>query len=174
MYRVDARLFNCGDEILPQTTYNSKLEDEKIEMEEALNTQRPPRMPERKDCIFLFDSLLCALTFMVRYGGNLYWVELRGIFYRCDMNKLDNILDVFKFTEKNNDLRETVVREYWKPHTHTFMPCYEYLVPSAVVRDILLTSDSLEVFHEEVNMCKSIELTPTYRRLLEKVSNTAT
>lgn len=170
MYRVDARVFDCGDEIFPQTTYNSKIEDEKLEMEEALNAQRPPMMSERKDYVFLFDSLLCALNFLTRYGGNLYLVEPRGIPYRCDMNKLDNILDVFRFTDEDDELRKIVVNEYWKPNTHTFLPCYEYLVTSAFVTEILLTSDSFEDFKEEFRLCKSIELTPTYRRLLEKVT----
>lgn len=48
------------------------------------------------------------------------------------MNKLDNILDIFRFSD-DNDLRLAAVNEYWKAGTHTFNPSYEILASSACV-----------------------------------------
>ena len=86
------------------------------------------------------------------------------------MNKLDNILDVFRFS-KDSDLRNAVVNEYWKPGTHTFMPCYEFLAPSAIVKDTLLTKDNLEDVKYELKKYRKIEYTLTYRSLLERVTS---
>lgn len=170
MFRVDIRNYKPNDTILPKTTYDRELTDEKLEIEQVLNQLRPYNIPERNKCLFLFDSLLNAIKFYLRYGGTIYRVKPNHIYHRGDMNKLDNILDVFRFSE-DRDLRNAVVNEYWKLGTQTFMPCYEFLVPSAIVKDTLLTNDNLEEVKAELKKYRSIENTSTYRRLLERITS---
>ena len=98
IYRVDKRSYKVGDIILPQTVFEEQLTNEKLKMEEMLNLKRTPGIQERSKCLFLFHDLQGALRFYSKYGGNVYGVIINGkIFHRGDMNKLDNILDLFKF-----------------------------------------------------------------------------
>lgn len=170
LYRVDKRKFHVGDIIKPNTSFEEMMQDEKKEMEDLLNENRPKNMPERKKCLFLFQDLICALRFYSKYGGYIYGVSVVGHpYFKGDMNKLDNILDIFRFSG-NNDLRLAVVNEYWKAGTHTFNPCYEILVPSAHVEEILFDEGSLLKIRNGIKDCGgSIEHTLTYKELLQKV-----
>ena len=136
LYRVDKRKFQVGDIIMPNTSFEELMQDEKKEMEDLLNEKRPRNIPERKQCLFLFQDLICAFRFYSKYGGTIYGVSLEERpYFRGDMNKLDNILDIFRFSTDKN-LRSIAVNEYWKPGTHTFNPCYEILASSARVEKI--------------------------------------
>lgn len=169
LYRVDKRIFKKGEIIKSNTTFVNILNEEKKEMEEMLNIKRPDGIPERRKCLFLFRDLICALQFQVKFGGNIYGVSVSGEkYFRGDMNKLDNILDVFRFTD-DYYLREAVVNEYWKEGTHTFNPCYEILVSSACVKKIIDDSSLCEL-KSEINDYGSIENTPTYKSLIQSTN----
>lgn len=170
LYRVDKRKFQVGDIIMPNTLFEELMQDEKKEMEDLLNEKRPRNIPERKQCLFLFQDLICAFRFYSKYGGTIYGVSLEERpYFRGDMNKLDNILDIFRFSTDKN-LRSIAVNEYWKPGTHTFNPCYEILASSARVEKILIKEHLLSKIKEEIKDCGgSIEHTFTYIKLLPKV-----
>lgn len=86
------------------------------------------------------------------------------------MNKLDNILDIYRFTE-DNDLRRTAVNEYWKDGTHTFYPCYEVLALKALVNRII--DIDAEAFRKEMrDTCNIVEYTSTYRSAFNQVYGT--
>lgn len=166
LYRVDKREFNSEDIITPDTDYWQNYESDKKAFEELLNKYRPSGIPERKDCLFLFVELKDALRFYDRYGGHIYTVQVEGrIFHKGDMNKLDNIWDIWRFTEDENILSATVC-EYWKPGTHTFSPAYEILTDKAtVIREIAEKSQHDE-FRKEFEKYNSIELTSLYKTLI--------
>lgn len=171
LYRVDRRLYSKGDIIEPQTDFENSLKEEKLKMEKLLDKKRPDGIPERNKCLFLFQDLQGALRFYSKYGGNVYGVIPNShIYHRGDMNKLDNILDLFKFIEEDNDgILEAATSEYWKEGTHTFCPCYEYLVNSAKVINVLCGNDRLSSFKEELREKNSIERTSLYKELIQKI-----
>lgn len=170
IFRVDERKYQVGDTIMPKTSFEETMQDEKKEMEDLLNRSRPENVPERKQCLFLFQDLICALRFYSKYGGIIYGVSVKEPpYFRGDMNKLDNILDIFRFSD-DNDLRLAAVNEYWKAGTHTFNPSYEILVSSACVEKILSEDISLYKVRDEIRTNGgSVEHTLTYKLLLEKV-----
>ena len=170
LYRVDKRKFNVGDCIKPNTSFEKELQGKKREMEDLLNQTRPKNMPERNQCLFLFLDFTCALRFFSKYGGYIYGVNIQDgtpIYFRGDMNKLDNILDLFKFTE-DNDIRIKAANKYWEDGAHTFHPCYEILVQSAIVERIICDDTICMQLKKEIEqMGVSIERTSTYRSLIE-------
>ena len=100
IFRVDKRNYKIGDIIFPQSEFEKALEGEKLRLEIMLNQKRACKIPERGKCLFLFHDLQGALRFYLKYGGNVYGVEAIPPFYhRGDMNKLDNILDLFKYVD---------------------------------------------------------------------------
>ena len=171
-YRVDQRVFSVGDHIEPNTSFETELQGEKREMEELLNQTRPKNVPERNQCLFLFHDFICALRFFSKYGGFIYGVSIQNgtlIHFRGDMNKLDNLLDLFRFTE-DEDLRTAGANEYWKDGTHTFNPCYELLVQSAQVEKIICDTTMLPQLRNEINqMGGSVEHTSMYRSLMQTI-----
>lgn len=168
VYRVDKRKFEVDEVISPETSFETTMQNESKEMENLLNELRPTNIPERKNCLFLFQDLICALRFYSKYGGTIYGVEIPQCYFRGDMNKLDNILDMFRYTEDNN-LRKAAVNEYWKAGTHTFNPCYEILASKARVKRIICNNDLLQNVREEIRNCgNSIEHTSIYKTLLRE------
>ncbi len=172
LYRVDKRKFQTGDVITPYTSYEEIIDEERKEMEFWLNKLRPKGMPERSQCLFLFQNLIDALRFSSKFGGFVYGVSLQGCkLFVGDMNKLDNILDIFRFTDDEN-LWNTAVIEYWKGVTHTFSPCYEILACSARVEMILWDQHDVQKLRDELNLFSgNIECTSIYRNLLQIVGH---
>lgn len=166
LYRVDQRDFKVGDIIEPIEVFENKLEEEKAELEFALDENRLEGMPSRKDCLFLFQSLSAALLFASKYGGNIYEVNPNTIYHKGDMNILDNILSIFRYTV-DPDIRKAAVFEYWKAGTHTFYPCYEFLVESATVKDVVIEGIDKNHLFQEIYANGIIENTPTYIRLVK-------
>lgn len=171
LYRVDKRYFEVGTEIQPQTNFEQHMNDESMKVEYLLNATRPD-IPERKNCLFLFSELSAALNFFRKYGGYVYGVDVdcNDIYRRCDMNKIDNLLDLVRFTEVDNILT-AAANEYWEEGTHTFMPCYEYLVKSCIVRKCLVAPSELESFRHNYETTKSIERTDLYLHTLENMNS---
>lgn len=167
LYRVDKREFNLGDEIKPQSNFEETLNEEALIVENALNKVRPSNIPERGKCLFLFHELSGALTFFDKYGGNIYKVIPSNIYHRGDMNKIDNILDMARFTD-DESLLEVAANEYWKSGTHTFHPCYEYLVEKANVVECIVSECEREPFKKELKHTDSIERTSLYKALIIK------
>ena len=167
-FRVDKRTFNVGDIITPQTNFEHCLKGGGLEVEKLIDKCRPSQIPERNKCLFLFTELFGALRFWSKYGGIIYGVLAGNIFHRGDMNKLDNILDLYRYI--GDDDKEGIViaaaNEYWKCGTHTFQPCYELLVDKAEVRKVICTDSELEKFKEEFLETNSIERTALYKKLL--------
>lgn len=65
-----------------------------------------------KSAYSFFNSLYHALIFFSKYGGYIYEVAPEKVFFRGDMNKLDNILDALRFCDE--DYIDSFVNEYWK------------------------------------------------------------
>jgi hypothetical protein len=107
-----------------------------------------------------------ALIFFSKYGGYIYEVAPEKVFFRGDMNKLDNILDALRFCDK--DYIDSFVNEYWKGGTHTFSPCYEYLSTKAKVIKLIDIKISQSDFKNELCSIGCIEQTPTYIRILKE------
>lgn len=172
LYRVDKRRFEIGEEIQPNTDFEQHLDDESMKVENILNDTRPEQIPMRKDCLFLFFELFAALNFFRKYGGYVYGVDVdcNDIYRRGDMNKLDNLLDLVKFTDADNILT-AAANEYWKDGTHTFMPCYEVLVKSCVVKKCLVEPNEQESFKNNFKITDSIERTYLYQHTLENINN---
>lgn len=169
LYRVDKRKFEIGEDIQPDTDFEQHLNDESMKVEDILNETRPD-IPERKNCLFLFSELSAALNFFRKYGGYVYGVDVdcNDIHRSCDMNKLDNLLDLVRFTD-DEDILTAAANEYWKDGTHTFMPCYEVLVKSCVVKKCLVDSSELESFKNNCEKTHSIERTDLYLHTLENI-----
>ncbi len=169
LYRVDKRKFEIGEEIQPNPDFEQHLDDESMKVENILNDTRPG-IPERKDCLFLFFELSAALNFFKKYGGYVYGVEPQKIYHRGDMNKLDNLLDLVRFTD-DVEILTAAGNEYWKGGTHTFMPCYEYLVKSCIVRKCLVEPSELKSFTDNFEITNSIERTALYLHTLENINS---
>ena len=172
IFRVDKRNYKIGDIIFPQSEFEKALEGEKLRLEIMLNQKRACKIPERGKCLFLFHDLQGALRFYLKYGGNVYGVEAIPPFYhRGDMNKLDNILDLFKYVDDDDKdgIIEAAVNTYWKVGTHTYNPCYEILVSSAKVIEFLCDNSKCHQFKEEMHRHGSIEKTLLYKELIQIV-----
>lgn len=161
LYRVDKRIFSVGELIKPQTVFEQQLDGKRKLVEDLLNQTRPHRMPERKECLFLFFELAGALKFFQKYGGNVYRVHSVDCLYRGDMNKIDNLLDLAHLTN-NMDLLTEVARDYWQDGTHTFMPCYEILTSGCVVEECLDVTKNQNSFLLDMQKFGSIEKTQLY------------
>lgn len=174
LYRVDAREFSVGDIITNSNgEYQGKLKEEKQILEDFLRQTSPEHIPLRSNVLFLFISLSDAIRFWKRFGGNIYVVLSQGeVYHRGDMNKLDNLLDIIRFSE-NEDLYVSAANEYWKPGTHTFSPAYELLCESAEVLKLILTEEDRASFEKELAAKTYIERTPTYLRLLNEMAGIA-
>ncbi len=171
LFRVDSRAYNVGDSISPAVQFENELEDEKAELEDLLNRLRPNNVPSRGDCLFLFSELAGSLRFFAKYGGNIYKVRPNRCYFRGDMNLLDSALDLFRFTE-DEDLRTAAVNKYWQNGSHTFSPCYEILVDSAIVDSIVLDNEQLNNVRAQLREYGNcIEKCPTYINLLSRELN---
>ena len=169
LYRVDKRLYNVGDEILPDTNYPQALNNEDKEILERKLDKKRTIEKTRKEYLFLFNSLYHALIFFSKYGGNIYEVEIEHdrLLFRGDMNKLDNILDALCFC--GEDGIDSFVNEYWKARRHTFSPCYEYLCTKAKVIKCIRLEISKEDFYRELdNADNCVEQTRTYHKLFNE------
>ena len=168
LYRVDKRLYNVGDEILPGTNYTQALNNEDKEILERKLDEKSCMPRTRKECLFLFNSLYHALIFFSKYGGYFYEVEPDNEFFRGDMKKLDNILDALRFC--GEDGIDSFVNEYWKDGTHTFSPCYEVLRNKAKVIKCVRLEITKENFKRELDDAgSSVEQTRTYHELFNKL-----
>lgn len=167
LYRVDKRLYNVGDEILPGTNYTQALNNEDKEILERKLDEKSCIPRTRKECLFLFNSLYHALIFFSKYGGYIYEVAPEEVFFRGDMNKLDNILDALRFC--GEDGIDSFVNEYWKDGTHTFSPCYEVLCKKAIViKRIELEITKKDFYRELNNAGNCVEQTRTYHKLFNE------
>ena len=170
-FHVDKREFKSDDVIFPDgKTYEDSLTGEKQEMEELLNecsccTER------RSNHVFLFDNYSDALRYAGKVKGHVYEVtiEMDDMCHRADMNKLDNILDVFRYTD-NEDIRMAAVQEYWKAGTHTFSPCYEYLVKKCkVIRQVTGIAEVIDFHKKQMQNYHPIEQCRQYRKTINKL-----
>lgn len=161
LYRVDKRQFKPDDEIKPQSKFEESLKGETLMVEKALNKVKPNNILERGKCLFLFHELSDALTFF----SKIYKVNPTNIYHRGDMNKIDNVLDIARFMD-DKDILEVAANEYWKAGTHTFHPCYEYLVEKANVVECIVSECERESFKQDLEHTKSIERTSLYKALI--------
>ncbi len=83
---------------------------------------------------------------------------------------LDNLLDLVRFTDEV-DILTAAGNEYWKGGTHTFMPCYEYLVKSCIVRKCLIEPSELKSFTDNFEITNSVERTDLYLHTLENINS---
>lgn len=170
LFRVDKRVFKKGDIITPKTEYVSQLSPAAKEVEEMLDSVRKESVPERKNCLFLFENLSSALKFYSKYAGCIIYavaIDSSFIYHRADMNIIDNIIDVFQNIE-DCSVRQSIVRKYWEDGTHVFQPCYEFLVKEACVHEIVIGSDQHDCLCEQIKKYISIEKTPLFKELIQK------
>lgn len=131
---------------------------------------------DRRNYLFLFDELKDALIFSSKvYQGNarIYTVEnVKGIQYKGDMNTLDCLSLAIKLAidEEHSDIFDSLCTNYWK-NGKTFSPCYEYLVESATIKNIVCTPDDCSKFHLEYSTKEnyaflSVERTSIYLKIL--------
>lgn len=171
LYRVDQRCYSLNDTIFPQTTYSEKVNELQLEVEKYLKKFKPEKIPARNECLFLFYNLSSALIFCSKYGGYVYAVSINpdDIYWRGDMNMLDNIFEVFKIT-KCEQIRTDIVKRYWEEGAHTFQPCYEFLVLKAKVNKVVLTKDSAkDEIKSEIDKYNNLENSPKYLELLNEI-----
>lgn len=163
-YRVDKRSFKYDDIISPDTTFEEKMDDLQLEVEECLDRFKPSTVPDRRDCLYLFCKLSSAFLFCSKYGGFIYEVsvDVDDVYYKSDMNLLDIVYQVFALT-KNEEIRAGAVRKYWEEGSHTFQPCYEILARQAVVKSILYNGekDRAKIIYA------NIESSHIYREIME-------
>lgn len=170
LYRVDKRYFNKNEIISPVATFEEGMKGLQLEVEKSLDELRPQSVPFRKECLYVFCNLSSALIFCSKYGGYIYAVTIKPVdlYWKADMNMLDNILDVFKITECKN-FREKVVSRYWEEGSHTFQPCYELLVRQAKVINIVLDEqNSKDLIKSEIDKFGTIENTQIFRSIIKK------
>ena len=168
-YRVDKRRFDKNDIITPCTTFEETMKGFQLEVENSLNELRPSVVPARKECLYLFCNISSALIFCSKFGGYIYAVSVKNedIYWRADMNMLDNIHDVFKITDCG-DVRTAVVRRYWEEGVHTFQPCYELLVRQAKVNRVILgNEDAKDWIKTEIRKYGTIEHTLIFNSILK-------
>lgn len=170
-FHVDRRDFNAGDEVRQKSaTYEASLDCEMKAVEEMLN-ETSPLGCRRSDHVFLFDQLSNALRYAGKVKGHVYLVtiECEDLKHRADMNKLDNLLDVFRYTD-DTDIRKAAAYEYWKDGTHTFAPCYEYLVNKCTVVREVCTMDDVNYIHDQlIRVGLPVEQISRYREILNEV-----
>ena len=167
LYRVDKRCFHSCDVIKPCTIFEEAMNSFQSQVEKKLDELKPSRVPNRKECLYLFCNLSSALIFCSKYGGYIYAVAIEpaDVYWRADMNMLDNIYDVFKITDCE-DFRTIVVRRYWENGSHTFQPCYELLVRQAKVINVVLDKPcAKDLIKAEMHRYGTIEDTPIFRSI---------
>ena len=77
------------------------------------------------------------------------FLHLAELFYEMRINTL-------KETRPDEvDILTAAGNEYWKGGSHTFMPCYEYLVKSCIVRKCLIEPSELKSFTDNFEITKS-------------------
>lgn len=165
LYRVDKREFRIDDRILPQTDFETKMSEIKHMLEESLEKYRPSSVPKRANSLFLFRDLSSALLFCRLYGGNIYSVIPNHIFFMGDMNYLDLCNNVFKQTD-DVLLRDLMAKSYWEEASHTFQPCYEYMVDYAIVKEVVLPTSQNKELENQMSSLKDIEGTAIYKQLI--------
>lgn len=170
-FHVDKREFKVDDVILPNgEPYEKSLSDERLEIEDLLN--KCSFLSERRsNHVFLFDEYSNALRYAGKVKGNIYEVtiDLVDLCHKADMNKLDNALDVFRYTD-SRDIRVAVVQEYWKNGTHTFSPCYEYLVTKCkVVKQVINIAEVMDFHRKHKHIIRSIEQCFEYRKTINEI-----
>lgn len=132
MYRVDRRIFNNGDDILPpDNSYhdNVDFDEAKKEIERILLEQKPTcKTGDRRTGLFLFSELSDAIRFScIMTDSKIYKVQPCADttpFHKGDMNWTEIMS---KFTG-NEDVLKKLASFYWTDGCKTFKPCWEVLV----------------------------------------------
>ena len=148
-YRVTKIEYNCGDEIIPDTNFESSLDCEKKTLEEILN--RHFSYGKRKDFLFVFSSIESAFLFLIKCtkGGNIYRVDVNpnDCFGKCDMNFIDGMYYLLRSVRNNavpykyaKSLLDSFANEYWNCGK-TFLPCHEFLFKKAHCTKKVLSID---------------------------------
>lgn len=144
-----------GTTVSPKSSYAESFKglfaQEKQMVEDALN--ECSSIGKRSNHLFLFCSLEAALVFLLQCfrSGYIYLVEFDqdDFVARCDMN----LIDCLQYIARYNNCVDTVkqasgaltylAKEYWNCGK-TFLPCYEFLVKKATVKECLLQMDEIQ------------------------------
>lgn len=174
LFRVDARIFDSGDIIVPQSNYQAQMDEHQLRIEASLTRTRTDNKVERKHCIFLFDDIKNALLFWSKKQGkaNVYKVEVKGkdFVHKGDMNYLDFLMEVARNTEDEQVL-DSYTKKYWEDGFGCIAPCYELMVKETVVQKVLLDGNSeyARKLCEEIKKVKYVQCTNTYKVLVNKL-----
>jgi hypothetical protein len=144
-YRVDKRQFLVGDEITTAQEYYNHFTGAAKIVEDSLEEFRPDSKAPRTDCLFVFCDEYCARKHWSKMsGGKLYVVEIdeSSIHHRGDMALMDRMKEL---TEEGNAIEE-LAASYWSGECSS-TPEIEIMVPSAIVKEVLSTSDAERLAH---------------------------
>lgn len=140
-YRVDRRLFKVGDVISSANEYYDKFKGIAKTVEDTLEVTRPKNQKKlRTECLFVFEDEKCAKKHWSKMvDGKLYEVSIEGAitFHRGDMALMDAMKQLL---EAGSDITK-LAEDYWREECSA-KPEMEILVSSAVVVDVISTSDN--------------------------------
>lgn len=138
-YRVDRRLFNVGDVVMPTGEYFAKLDCERALVERHLANKCLDSKPRRNEVLFVFESRTVAERFWINeVDGKLYEVKFQCVpLHRGDMNLTK---EIFKFRADANHAGVLVDR-YWRGE-ESAVPQIELLVQNAVVVSLIFTTEA--------------------------------
>ena len=174
LFRVDARIFDSGDIIVPQSNYQAQMDEHQLRIEASLTRTRTDNKVERTHCVFLFDDIKNTLLFWSKKQGkaNVYKVKVKGkdFVHKGDMNYLDFLMEVARNTEDEQVL-DSYTKKYWENGFGCISPCYELLVKETVVQEVLLDGNSeyARKLCEEIKKVKYVQCTNAYKVLVNKL-----
>jgi hypothetical protein len=138
-YRVDKRLFAIGSEIITAMEYYNKFDGSRKAVEDMLELRRPDDKKRRTSCLFVFEEEVCAKKhWSMMKDGKLYQVAIdkTRVFHRGDMAIMDEMKNL---VEAGEDI-DVKADAYWRGEVGN-TPVVEIMVSSAIVTDIISTSD---------------------------------
>ena len=144
-YRVDKRLFAIGDEITTAQEYYDKFDGTRKAVEDMLESRRPDGKEPRTSCLFVFEEEVCAKKhWSMMKDGKLYQVAIdeARVFHRGDMAIMDEMKII---VEAEKDIG-AAADAYWRGEVGN-KPVIEIMVSSAIVTDIISTSDEERLAH---------------------------
>ncbi|MDQ3192218.1 MAG: hypothetical protein M3Q58_11560 [Bacteroidota bacterium] len=144
-FRIDNRIFQVGDNIIPQNKYQGQLSPDRQKVEELLEKFRPVNKPNRNSILMLFEDFDCAKRHWVKQANSVFYrtvINANQIVHRGDYNKVEQIFHSL------TDIvtAENLAQEYWNS-VFTFNPIVELFVDNAEVQWILSNSE-VERKHE--------------------------
>ena len=175
LFRVDPCDYEVGSDILPKGTYQEKMCEKQLMIEESLSRTNPfADRFQRKDCVFLFDDIKNAILFWKKKNVNVniykVHIELDNILHRGDMNYLDFLQEVVRNAKGDSTVLDSYSKRYWDTDFASASPCFEYLVGKASVEEIVVKrgSEDAQNLIAEIKGFTHVQLTDKYKELVNR------